>query len=153
MAVTIDHMEHFGGIFHRKFQVVLHGKDGDALLLIERSHERVQLQLAFHVDAGGGLVENEKIRLAHEGPRDEHLLALPAGQAPHELVPEAVHVHLIQRAADNVPVLQAEDSPLAVHHLLHGDGKLPVQRVEALGHIGAVPERIGDGAAVWLEKP
>ena len=45
----------------------------------EQSGQRHELLPALAVHAGRGLVEEQELRPGHDGPGDEHALALPAG--------------------------------------------------------------------------
>ena len=58
-------------------------------------HGLVDLGLAPHVDAAGGLVEEEHVRLLVQEAGEGHLLLVAAGEGPHRLAGVAqAHVEL-----------------------------------------------------------
>ena len=86
MAAAVDDVKHLRRILSGELQVMLYRQDRYAPVLIQMADKGIQLQLALDVDARRRLVKNEQIGLAHEGPGNEHLLALAARQVAYELV-------------------------------------------------------------------
>lgn len=83
--------------------------------------------------------------MAHEGPGDEDLLALAAGQVADELVLQGIDIHLFQAVPDDFFMLQVQDLAVTVEDFPDRNRELAVQRLEALGHIGPMAIGIGNG--------
>jgi len=64
-----------------------------------------QLQLVAWVEVVGRLVENQQLRLLHQGPRQQRTLLLAAGQAGERLLRQLAETDPRQRLADQALVL------------------------------------------------
>ena len=85
------------------------------------------------VQARGGLVQQDQLRLPQQRPGDERRLLLPAGKLPDLPLPQLQQVQPLQdlvRAVTFLGAGAAEPAPLPgqpqQHHLLHRDGKAQV---------------------------
>jgi hypothetical protein len=68
LAVVED--RHAVGDAHHDLHVVLDQEDGHVLLLTELGHEGREVRRLLGVHSGGGLVEEQELRLGGERPRD-----------------------------------------------------------------------------------
>jgi len=75
------------------------------------------------VEVGEGLVHQERLRLAHDGPAERHPLALAAGELPRLALEEITELQHVGRLAD-APV------DLGLRHLVvaEAEGKVVVHR-------------------------
>ena len=127
--------------FRRLIHVVGNEHHGNALLPVQPSDGVYDLPAASGIQHGGGLVQNDTLRLHGNNARDGDALLLPAGQKMGGVLPVLVHVHLLQGAvhsaadfrAGNAQILRAEG-----HILFHHVGNdLVVRILENHAHVPA----------------
>ena len=100
VAASVGDMIKHGRMAHRRFQIMLHRKDGDVLFLIQISEAVINFQLAFSVDACGRLVKDKQIRIAHQCPGNQNFLVLSARQMPHQYIFKIFHTGEGKNAGD-----------------------------------------------------
>ncbi len=128
---------------------------------------REQLVLGLRIERGGGLVEHQDLRVAHEGARQGDLLPLAAGELLSLLEPAAEHgVDLLRellddrsgaavfhRALDATAVFQGRDPadadvlsrrPLVADEILEEDADAVAQVPDV--HVAQVDSAVIDGA-------
>ena len=121
--------------------LVSHHQHGHALLG-QRLHDVQHLAHHFRVQSGGGLVEQQHLRVHGQRPGDGHPLLLTAGDLPGLGVDIGGHTHLFQIFQCLLPGLllaALEDLHLS-HHAVFEDRHI-VEQVEGLehhAHMGAV---------------
>src|SRR3954454_3045050 len=106
-------------------------EDRDTESLVQLAEERAESLLRVDVDTGGGLVENEELRLAGEGLRDEGALLLATGQPLDRRCRPVLETDARDRVCDRLPVNGAERLQKASagdaaggHHLAHGGRRI-----------------------------
>lgn len=146
VAVSVFDVVEAVGYFACLSEVVLDGKDGDALVLMEGIEFLVDVALAGQVDAGRWFIEDEEIRASHERPCDQHFLMLAAREASHELFLVPFHA-CHGKDLIHVDFLQMQQFPVGMDDFFHGDGKGGI-RGEPLRYVadaaGAARDRPGD---------
>ena len=135
------------GVADRRVEIVLDRDDGDAALGVELLDEGVNFALVFGVDARGGLVQNDELRVAHEGAGDERALGLTAGETAHQGVRLVRQTDLRETVVDDGLVLYFENIPVGVEHLSDRDGKAGVAVSGALGDVAHADRVRRDAAA------
>lgn len=127
----------------RRCEVVFDGENGDAVLAIDVIEEGIDLGLALGVDAGGGFVEDEELRVPEEGAGDGDLLALPAGEIADTSMTEFMHTHGFKSSLDGIGG-ELLDFAIVIEQLLNGDREAAVLVLESLGDVA-------DGGALDLD--
>lgn len=78
MAVALVHMVQAGGHFAGLLHVMLHRQHREMALPVQPGQLPVNFSLVHEVHPCGRLVQDEKVRISHEGPGNEHPLVLSA---------------------------------------------------------------------------
>ena len=84
----------------RLLLVVRHVDDRDAEQLLQAADLAAHLDAQLGVEIGERLVEQQHMRLDHDGARDRDALQLAAGQLVRPALAVAVELHELQRALD-----------------------------------------------------
>jgi hypothetical protein len=109
--------------------------DGEPVL-VERRQEVQNLVAGAHVDAGGGLVQDQDLRPAQQGPGDEHPLLLPARKLTDVAMAEIADAQALEDGSHLGLLLPAgprqAPAPGAGHqdHFGHGHREVPVDRLD-----------------------
>ncbi len=82
MAPSLRQVKNQRRIGNRGVEIMLDGNDGDFLFFVDRFENAIDFLLASRVHPRGRLVQNEKVRLAQKGPRDQQLLPCPPDRFP-----------------------------------------------------------------------
>ena len=138
MAPAAVHMVEAGGYLPRFLHIMLHRQHGERLFPVQPGEFSVNFPLTLYIHAGGGLIQNEQVRTSHEGPGNEYLLVLPAGQITHKFMGIILHA----RDGQGIPYgngFQTEQLPVGVNHLFHCNGKGVVPG----GHLGHIAQAAG----------
>src|SRR5579884_452887 len=139
--------EDLGGVFVDDVQVV--GDDEEAQFpgLGDPAEQGVDRGLPLRVDAGGGLIEEEDLRIVEQRVGDQDALELSAGEVPQGLLPQRLGVDLAERLPDaprpGPPSPPERVAALEQEELHDAQRERPVE-LESLRDVGdrapAVPE-------------
>ncbi len=106
---------------------------GQSEFLMELFDQLDYVVLCRDIEAGGGLVQQQDLRLLRQGPGDKYPLLLTSRELPQSGVAMAVHRHVRERSHGDLAVLPAgtreqPQGPIAAHHhrFEDGNGKIPV---------------------------
>ena len=108
---------------------------------------------ALGVQAVDGLVQDQQVRVPHQGQGDAQALLHPQGEVAHRLAPGAAQAHGVQQVGHGVPPAHPQGQALELQVFRRGEVGVDPRSLNQRAHPGEVGPGVAAGGPEEGEVP